>query len=41
MRVAAGEKLPAWAAASGIDSALCDIAARQTGVPVATLLGGG
>jgi galactonate dehydratase len=41
MRVTAGEKLPAWAAASGIDSALCDIAARQAGVPVAALLGGG
>jgi galactonate dehydratase len=41
MRVAADDTLPAWAAASGIDAALCDIAARRAGVPVATLLGGG
>jgi galactonate dehydratase len=41
MRAASGETLPAWAAASGIDTALCDIAARRAGVPVASLLGGG
>jgi galactonate dehydratase len=41
MRVAASEALPAWAAASGIDMALCDLAARRASVPVATLLGGG
>ncbi len=40
MRVSADDPLPAWAAASGIDAALCDIAARRAGVPVASLLGG-
>jgi len=40
LRVTADDPLPAWAAASGIDAALCDIAARRTGVPVAALLGG-
>src|SRR5262245_34464312 len=35
-RVAADDPLPAWAAASAIDTALCDIAARRKGIPVAT-----